>query len=171
LPHDLVAAFRATLEETREADLLLHIIDYSDPTWQEKEKAVQQVLREIDAEKVPLIKVMNKVDLLHDIETGIVRNEHQEISEVRVSAQSEQGIDELLAAISELLSGDRLDCQITIPPELGKLRGLLFHLQAIREESYLEDGSLQLSINLSQADWQRLKQKLHMDLDQFIDSQ
>jgi len=170
LPHDLVAAFRATLEETREADLLLHIIDYADPAWQDKEKSVQKVLQEIDAQKVPVIRVMNKVDLLNDLETGIIRDEHQQIQEVRVSAKSEQGIDELLKAISELLAGDRVNCHITIPPEHGKLRGLLFHLDAIREESYLDDGSLTISINLSKADWQRLKQKLHMDLDQFIDS-
>jgi len=169
LPHDLVAAFRATLEETREADLLLHIIDFADPTWQEKEKAVQQVLREIGADKVPLLTVMNKVDLLPDINTGILRNEHHDIQEVRVSAQSEDGIEQLLEAISELLAGDRIICSITIPPELGKLRGLLFHIEAISEESYLDDGSLKLSINLSNADWQRLKQKFHMDLDQFID--
>ncbi|RLA04853.1 MAG: GTPase HflX [Gammaproteobacteria bacterium] len=170
LPHDLVAAFRATLEETREADLLLHVIDFADPTWQEKEKAVQQVLNEIGAEKVAILKVMNKVDLLGDIESGILRDEHQEIQEVRVSAKSELGVEQLLEAISELLAGDRIDCSITIPPEHGKLRGLLFQLHAIREESYLDDGSLQLSINLSLVDWMRLKQKLHLDLDQFIDS-
>jgi len=169
LPHDLVAAFRATLEETREADLLLHIIDIADPAWQEKAKAVEKVLNEIGAENVPLLNVMNKVDLLPDLESGIIRNDHDEIQEVRVSAKSEQGVDELLTAISELLAGDRVNCNITIPPEQGKLRGLLFHLEAIREEKYLDDGSLQLSINLSQADWQRLKQQLHMDLDQFID--
>ncbi len=169
LPHDLVAAFRATLEETREADLLLHIIDFSDPNWQEKETSVNKVLKEIGAEKVPLIKIMNKVDLLNEIETGIIRNDQQEIIEVRVSAKSNEGVEELLKAVSEVLGADRLDCKITIPPEHGKLRGLLFHLEAIREESYLDDGSLQLSINLANSDWQRLKQKLHMELDQFID--
>ena len=168
LPHDLVAAFRATLEETREADLLLHVIDFSDPTWQEKEKAVQKVLKEINADQVPILKVMNKVDLLHDVEIGIIRNEHKEIREVRVSARSKVGIDQLLVAIGELLAGDRVDCKLSIPPELGKLRGLLFHLQSIRGETYLEDGTLQLSINLSSADWQRLKQQLHMDLDSLI---
>jgi len=169
LPHDLVAAFRATLEETREADLLLHIIDFADPDWSEKEKAVQRVLEEIGAEEVPILKVMNKVDLLNDIETGIIRSD-KSIQEVRVSAKQERGIEQLLQAISELLAGDRIDCQLTIPPEQGKLRGLLFHLQAIKKEYYLEDGSLQLTINLQRADWQRLKQKLHMNLDQYIDS-
>lgn len=171
LPHDLVAAFRATLEETREADLLLHIIDFADPDWQEKEKAVDQVLDEIGANDVPVIKVMNKVDLLNEMQTGIMRNEHGEIQEVRVSAKSELGIDELLEAIAEMVSADRLVCQISIPPALGKLRGLLFHLEAIESESYLDDGSLQLSINITRADWQRLKQKLQMDLDQFIENQ
>ena len=171
LPHDLVAAFRATLEETREADLLLHVIDSADPSWREKEQAVDKVLDEIGAGKVPIVKVMNKVDLLTDIPTGILRNEHNEIQEVRVSAKSSIGIDSLLEAIAELIAGDRIVEKITIPPALGKLRGLLFHLEAIREENYLEDGSLQLSINLSSADWQRLKQNLHMDLDQYIDSE
>ena len=171
LPHDLVAAFRATLEETREADLLLHLIDFADPNWQQKEKAVDLVLKEIGADRVPVIKVMNKVDLLNDIETGIIRNEHEEIQEVRVSAQTEQGIEQLLKAISELLANDRLICQLTVPPEQGKLRGLLFHLEAIQNEDYLDDGSLLLSINIANADWQRLKQKLHMDLDQFIEEE
>jgi len=169
LPHDLVAAFRATLEETREADLLLHIIDFSDPDWTEKEKAVQQVLQEIGAEDVPVLKVMNKIDLLNDISPGLIKN-GETIEEVRVSAKNKQGVEELLAAIAELLAGERLVCQITIPPEQGRLRGLLFQLQAIKKEVYLEDGSLQLSINIPEADWQRLQQKLHMNLDQFIDS-
>ncbi|MFT5453191.1 MAG: GTP-binding protein HflX [Enterobacterales bacterium] len=102
--------------------------------------------------------------------TGILRNEHQEIQEVRVSAKSAAGIDSLLEAIAELVAGDRIVAQITIPPSLGKLRGLLFHLEAIREESYLEDGSLELSINISSSDWQRLKQTLKLNLDQYIDS-
>jgi len=170
LPHDLVAAFRATLEETREADLLLHIIDFSDPNWRDKEQSVNQVLDEIGADKVPLIKVMNKVDLLNDIEVGVIRNGLSEIEEVRVSAKSESGVDELLAAIAEVLGADRLDCELTIPPELGKLRGLLFHLEAIREEQYADDGSIKLHINCANSDWQRLKQKLHMELDQLIDS-
>ena len=169
LPHDLVAAFRATLEETREADLLLHIIDFSDPDWTEKERAVQQVLQEIGAEDVPVLKVMNKIDLLNDSSPGLIKN-GETIEEVRVSAKNKQGVEELLAAIAELLAGERLVCQITIPPEQGRLRGLLFQLQAIKKEVYLEDGSLQLSINIPKADWQRLQQKLHMNLDQYMDS-
>ncbi|PCJ50232.1 MAG: GTPase HflX [Gammaproteobacteria bacterium] len=169
LPHDLVAAFRATLEETREADLLLHVIDYADPSWLEKAESVEKVLTDIGAGKVPLVKVMNKVDLLSDIKTGVMYNEHQEIEEIRVSAKTAKGIEALLAAIAGLVAGDRVICNITIPPELGKLRGLLFHLEAIRQETYLDDGSLQLSINLAVSDWQRLKQNLHLDLDQYKD--
>ncbi len=169
LPHDLVAAFRATLEETREADLLLHIIDFADPDWSEKERAVQQVLQEIGAEDVPILKVMNKIDLLNDISPGMIKNDYT-VEEVRVSAKNKQGIEDLLAAIAELLAGERIICQITIPPDQGRLRGLLFHLEAIKKEVCLEDGSLQLSINIPKADWQRLQQKLHMNLDQYMDS-
>ncbi len=169
LPHDLVAAFRATLEETREADLLLHIIDFADPDWSEKERAVQQVLQEIGAEDVPILKVMNKIDLLNELSPGIIKNEDS-IEEVRVSAKNKQGIEDLLATIAELLAGERIICQITIPPDQGRLRGLLFHLEAIKKEVYLEDGSLRLSINIPKADWQRLQEKLHMNLDQYMDS-
>ncbi len=167
LPHDLVAAFRATLEETREADLLLHIIDFADPDWLQKEKAVDQVLKEIGAEDVPVLKIMNKIDLLNAIEPGIIRGDNV-IQEVRVSATKQLGIKELFQAISELLAGERMECLLTIPPEQGKLRGLLFHMQAIKQEINLEGGYLQLLINVPKADWQRLKQKLHMDLDQYI---
>lgn len=100
LPHQLVAAFRATLEETIHADLLLHVVDASSPTRMEQVEQVNAVLREIGADHVPQILVWNKIDAA-GLEPGIERNEYDKISRVFISAHSGAGLDLLRGAIVE----------------------------------------------------------------------
>ncbi|WP_084676962.1 GTPase HflX [Massilia niastensis] len=105
LPHQLVAAFRATLEETIHADLLLHVVDSSSPTRMEQVEQVNEVLREIGADHVPQILVWNKIDAA-GLEPGIERDEYDKISRVFISAHSGAGLDLLRDAIVEAaLSG------------------------------------------------------------------
>jgi GTP-binding protein HflX len=100
LPHQLVAAFRATLEETIHADVLLHVVDGASPVRMEQIEQVNEVLREIGADHVPQILVWNKIDAA-GLEPGIERDEYGRISRVFISAQSGAGLDLLRAAIVE----------------------------------------------------------------------
>jgi GTPase len=168
LPHDLVAAFRATLEETREADLLLHIIDAADPHMDEKVESVEQVLADIGAEQVPVLKVFNKVDQCPNLTIGVTRDQDDQVDEVRISAKNGEGIELFKSAIAERVAKKRVQCQLKLPADQGRIRGLLFHSEAIRNEHALDDGSMVVDIELAESDWQRLQQKLQLDLDQFI---
>lgn len=100
LPHQLVAAFRATLEETIHADLLLHVVDSASPTRMEQVEQVNEVLREIGADHVPQILVWNKIDAA-GLEPEIERDEYDKINRVFISAHSGAGLDLLRSAIAE----------------------------------------------------------------------
>jgi GTP-binding protein HflX len=100
LPHQLVAAFRATLEETIHADLLLHVVDASSPVRAEQVEQVNDVLREIGADHIPQLLVWNKIDAA-GLEPGVERDEYDKISRVFISAQSGAGLDLLRNAIVE----------------------------------------------------------------------
>jgi GTP-binding protein HflX len=102
LPHDLVAAFRATLEATAEADLLLHVIDSSSPGRERQIEAVEKVLGEIGAETVPQLRVYNKLDLT-GVAPGVGRDEYGKLQSVYVSAQTGAGLELLRDALSEIL--------------------------------------------------------------------
>ncbi|AAZ96555.1 GTP-binding protein HflX [Thiobacillus denitrificans ATCC 25259] len=106
LPHDLVAAFRATLEATAEADLLLHVIDASSPVRERQIEAVDQVLREIGADAVPQLRVYNKLDLTAAA-PGVGRDEYDRLQSVYVSAQTGAGLELLRDALSETLLAAR----------------------------------------------------------------
>ncbi|HUJ87297.1 MAG TPA: GTPase HflX [Burkholderiales bacterium] len=101
LPHTLVAAFRATLEETVRADLLLHVVDAASPARAEQAEEVNKVLAEIGAEAVPQLLVWNKIDLAR-LEPGVERDEYGKIRRIRVSARTGDGLGDLRAAIGEI---------------------------------------------------------------------
>ena len=107
LPHDLVAAFRATLEATAEADLLLHVIDSASPGRERQIEAVEKVLRDLGADEVPQLRVYNKLDLT-GIAPGVVRDEYGKLQSVYVSAQTGAGLDLLREALSEMLAANRV---------------------------------------------------------------
>ncbi len=170
LPHDLVAAFRATLEETQLADLLLHIIDVSDPAWQQKQASVEQVLEEIGAQDVPVLKVMNKIDATNDLRPQILSNDEGEPDTVYISAKQKSGLELLSKAIAELVARERLQLTLNLPPSEGRIRGLLFDLQAVSNESVDAQGNFCLNIDISLSDWRRLQQKLESDIEQYVTS-
>lgn len=106
LPHQLVAAFRATLEETIHSDLLLHVVDGSSPVRMEQIEQVNDVLREIGADHIPQILVWNKIDAA-DLQPGVERDEYDKISRVFISARSGAGLDLLRDAIVEAAGSAR----------------------------------------------------------------
>ena len=116
LPHDLVAAFRATLEATAEADLLLHVIDSASPGRERQIEAVEKVLAEIGADVVPQLRVYNKLDLT-GVAPGVGRDEYGKLQSVYVSAQSGAGLELLRDALSEILVAGRVRDQAGAPDE------------------------------------------------------
>ncbi|PWC16742.1 ribosome rescue GTPase HflX [Brenneria corticis] len=156
LPHDLVAAFKATLQETRQASLLLHVVDAADPRLDENIDAVNTVLAEIEADEIPALLVMNKIDMLEDFVPRIDRNEENLPVRVWLSAQSGEGIPLLFQALTERLSGEIAQYSLSLPPQAGRLRSRFYQLQAIEKEWIEEDGHIGLAIRMPIADWRRL---------------
>ncbi|TXI87980.1 MAG: GTPase HflX [Cupriavidus sp.] len=148
LPHDLVAAFRATLEEAREATLLLHVTDSADPERMTRIQQVNDVLREIDAEQVPQLQVFNKIDLREGEEPRIERDEFGHPARVFVSAKDALGMDLLRMAIAELLDHDLAEHELVLPPAAAKLRAQLFAHRAIKSESLDEEGNFHLKVSM-----------------------
>lgn len=146
LPHDLVAAFRATLEEAREADLLLHVIDSADPERMTRIQQVREVLNEIGADEVPCLQVFNKIDLREGELARLERDEFGRPARIFVSAQKDWGLDLLREAVAELLRPDIAEQQLVLPPSAARLRARLFAAQAIREERLDESGNFHLKV-------------------------
>jgi GTP-binding protein HflX len=119
LPHDLVAAFKATLQETRQATLLLHVIDAADVRVQENIDAVNTVLAEIEADEIPALLVMNKIDMLDDFEPRIDRDDENKPIRVWLSAQTGVGVPLLFQALTERLSGEVAQHTLRLPPKEG----------------------------------------------------
>lgn len=156
LPHHLVDAFRATLEETAQADLLLHVIDCHDELWREKKMQVESVLHQLGSLNVPLLEVYNKVDLVEELAPGIERDYKGNITVVRVSAKEELGIEELRQAIAERLCTDVVKGQIKLLPSQAKIRAYLYAIGAIEHEAVDAEGNIILDINLQKERWDML---------------
>ncbi|MBS9422803.1 ribosome rescue GTPase HflX [Photorhabdus caribbeanensis] len=156
LPHDLVAAFKATLQETRQATLLLHIVDAADSRIDENIAAVDSVLEEIEAHQIPVLLVMNKIDMLESFTPRIDRNEDNLPVRVWLSAQTGEGIPLLLQALTERLSGEIAHYELHLPPEAGRLRSRFYQLQAIEKEWIEEDGKVGIEVRMPIVDWRRL---------------
>ncbi len=148
LPHDLVAAFRATLQESREADLLLHVIDASDPEHDAKRRQVNAVLMEIGAAEVPQIEVFNKIDRMEDAQPHIVRDEQGQVIRVHLSAVTGAGIPLLLAALANRLQGERSRQQLRLPPRAGRLRARFYEMGAVVSESLDSNGDWLMEIDI-----------------------
>lgn len=168
LPHDLVAAFKATLQETRDATLLLHVVDCADECYHDNIKAVQTVLDEIDAGEVPQLMIMNKIDVLEDIRPHIDFDELGKPVRVWLSAQTGAGVELLFEALTTLLSGQIRSLQLAIPASDGKLRALFYQLDCIENESYAENGDCIVDIRLNNIDWQRLIKQQGSTLESYI---
>lgn len=146
LPHDLVAAFKATLEETREADLLLHIVDRAASTYQDTVYEVNEVLDEIEASNVPQLLVYNKIDLI-DQPARIDYDDGGKPFRVWVSAKTGEGLDLLMDAVAQLLGGRLIAKEVTLTPEQAKLRNRLYRNQLVVYEEVTDAGwTLQLRV-------------------------
>lgn len=163
LPHDLVAAFRATLEEIREVDLLLHVIDISSEHWREQAQQVMQVISEIGAAEVPQIEIYNKVDLLGDPKPRFQRERGGQVRRVWLSAHTGEGLDLLVKAIGEHFSQNWIHGWLRLPATAGKLRARLYALDAVLKESVDDLGALMLEVEISKPELEQLCQNEGFD--------
>lgn len=158
LPHELIAAFRATLTETREADLLVHVIDVSDPHHVDRRRQVETVLEELGVAEVPCIQVYNKVDRLavppfreFNGSAGAGRS-----PKVWVSAVTGSGVEDLGRLIRARAVGEPLSGRLVLGPGDSRLRARLFELRAVRGERLREAGGWTLDISLTSKRWREL---------------
>ncbi|HEY1283350.1 MAG TPA: ribosome rescue GTPase HflX [Steroidobacteraceae bacterium] len=147
LPHELVAAFQSTLTEAREATLLLHVIDASDPRREEHISQVNGVLAEIGADQIPQVLVYNKIDRL-EIAPRVDRDADGRALAVWISAAQRTGLDLLETTIAERLSRRARRARLKMPASAGALRSRLYAAGAVRTEAPSEDGSFDLGVEL-----------------------
>lgn len=156
LPHDLIEAFQATLEEVTAADLLLHVIDANDKERQANIAQVNDVLASIGAADVPQIWVYNKIDLCENVTAGMDRNADGNIIRVWLSAQEGSGIQNLETAINEFFRINIVRTEVVLTPAQNRLRSELYRLKAIESEEIDEEGNYHLIISLTNADYEKL---------------
>ena len=148
LPHDLVAAFRATMLETREADLILHVVDCADESRHEKIEAVNRVLEEIEAAQVPQIMIYNKIDL-PGFRARTDSDEQGLTWRVWLSAINRQGFDLLFGLLRSKFSEQQQYFSLRLKADEGEIRGFLFNRGAIDSEAYQNNGDIDLKLRIS----------------------
>jgi GTP-binding protein HflX len=167
LPHELIAAFRSTLQETREADLILHLIDASDEHRWQRVRQVNAVLKELDADRVPQVRVYNKIDKLkRPPRRANSNNSPGKGRAVWLSAVTGEGIPLLRQAIGERLQREKVRGIVHLHPNQGRQRALLFDMGAVSQEFAAEDGGWTLELNMGERDFHRFvkREKLPADI-------
>jgi len=163
LPHELVAAFRSTLQEAREADLLLHVIDAADPERAERIAQVNEVLESIDAQALPQIAVYNKIDRTGEaprVENGA----DGRVDRVWLSAHSGAGVELLEKALHERLGADLHHCVLRLPAGEGRARARLYEAGAVLGQRPLPDGGIELEVSLRRHDLERICREAGLEM-------
>jgi GTP-binding protein HflX len=168
LPHKLVDAFRATLQETAEATLLLHLIDANDEKRDDNIEEVESVLEEIGADDLPHLLVYNKIDMLEDCPPRIDRDGYGVPRRVWLSALTGEGVDLLVQAISERLGGEIFAQQLVLEPQYGNLRAQLYALDAVEKEGINDQGHMVLNVRLQKRDFLQTLSRIGMDATPFV---
>jgi GTP-binding protein HflX len=154
LPHELIAAFRSTLQETREADLVLHVIDASDRNRWQRVRQVNSVLKQLDADKVPQIRVYNKIDKL-DYGHETQQRRGRDGRAVRISSVTGEGLPLLLETIGRRLPRRLQQGFMHLQPAQGRQRAKLFAMGAVLSEQACEDGGWDIELRMGERDLQR----------------
>jgi GTP-binding protein HflX len=170
LPHELIAAFRSTLQEAREADLILHLIDASDPNRWQRIRQVNAVLKELDADRVPQIRVYNKIDKL-DRQPRLTNNRKGEGRAVWLSAVSGDGVSLLLESIGKRLRRKMIRGVIRLQPSQGRQRALLFEMGAVLQEKPADDGGWIVELEMVEREFRRFVKHEKLPLGILEDSQ
>jgi GTP-binding protein HflX len=165
LPHKLVEAFRATLEEAANADLLLHTVDAADPERLRNMDEVQKVLVEINAHEIPQLMVYNKVDLLSHMRPRLDQDASGKPVAVWLSAYKAEGLDLLLQAIGELVGTHIYEGLLHLHANMGSARARFHQANAVMSEQYLDDGRCELQVRLPEVDFKRILAAELLDVD------
>jgi len=168
LPHRLVDAFRATLEEAANADLLLHVVDAAAEDRATNIKRVEEVLKEIDAHRLPTLMVYNKIDLLEDSVSRIERNAEGQPVAVWLSALNDQGFELLFQAVSERLPGQLVHKTLHLLPKHGALRAAMYSHKAVLNEQVDDNGCINLEVKLQEMDFSRLLKAAGLKLEDLV---
>jgi GTP-binding protein HflX len=155
LPHELVAAFRSTLEETVQADLLLHVVDAHDPNRHSRIEQVNEVLASIDAGEIPQLLVYNKIDASGDT-ARLLQDSAEPVAKIWCSAKTGAGLDLLEEAISRFLMPDRVVGWLRLPAEAGRIRARLYQLGEVMSDSPDEQGGWRIKIKIGRNELDRL---------------
>ncbi len=165
LPHELVVAFRSTLQEARESAVLIHVIDAADPERNERIAQVNEVLSEVGAGTLPQIEVFNKCDLID--EPPHVENDDQgQARRIWLSAQTGDGCELLIAALGKFLGPSIAQCKVRLGPEAGRARARLYATGAVRQEIVLDSGELELEISMPVLALEQLCRSEHINPEQ-----
>ncbi|MEW8552504.1 MAG: ribosome rescue GTPase HflX [Candidatus Thiodiazotropha sp.] len=156
LPHDLVAAFKSTLQETTDASLLLHVVDASSHQRATCITEVNNVLRQIGADKVHQIEIFNKTDLLVNAEPRIERDSEGQIRRIWLSAVTGDGTDLLLEALAEYFRKNHVKQRLRLNPGDGRLHALLFQRGSVLNESSTDEGGWEMDIDMPEREFLRL---------------
>ena len=163
LPHGLVDAFRATLEEVKQADLLIHVVDASSSERALHMAEADSVLEEIGAEKVPQLVVYNKIDLMGE-KPRVDRNEDGVPVRVWLSSLKANGLDSLVSVTTELLAKQIVDTTLHLHPSQGQMRAKLFALGAVIDERTEPDGTLNMHVRIEANSLRRLASKSGLEI-------
>jgi len=158
LPHELVAAFRSTLQETTEAALLLHVVDAASPQRAVCATEVNDVLRQIGADEKPQIEVFNKIDLVDHEPPRIERGEDGLPRRIWLSAKTGEGADLLLQALGEFFHQEQVIKLMKLTPQDGRLRARLFQLGNVHSEQVTAQGGWEMQVELPRKSFERLMQ-------------
>lgn len=152
LPHDLVESFKSTLEETREASLLLHVVDASDPNYKDNIEQVNLVLKEIEADSVPQILVYNKIDQLESVEPRVDRGSEGQVTRIWTSAAKGLGIEQLLHVLEENFQQRIVRTWLQFPIGDGKMRARLYQMAQVHEEKICGSDLLLMDVSIETKD-------------------
>ena len=164
LPHELVEAFKSTLEETRQANVLLHVVDASDANNRDKIEQVEGIIEQIDAQNIPSIIVMNKIDEIGDFSPRVDKDNNGNIYRVWLSAHSGEGIDLIYKALSQSLSGMMTCARIQLDVQSAFIRSEIHKIGFIEKEIMNEFGQWLLEINVTRHYLERLLVKQGVSL-------
>lgn len=171
LPHDLVEAFHATLEEAIESDLLVHVVDYADEDYKSYIEQVEKVLKEIGIADKEMICVYNKIDKLEDIKPSLVQLDDSDDSVVAIvylSAQTGDGIEEFYEALATFFNKSWIKGVLELPPKYSKVRAKMYELGVVDSEDTSEQGNYLLDIKISEDDFEKFSRDFDLDLEQFF---
>jgi len=162
LPHELVAAFRSTLMEAREADLLLHVVDAADPEREQRIAQVDELVAGIGAASIPQLRIYNKIDRLGRA-PEVMRDASGQPSAIWLSAAAGTGVGFLRAALQEIFGQAAMRLAVVLPPSQGRLRARLYELRLVRAEEALAEGETRLIVESSHQELEALCREAGVD--------